>query len=70
VGGYYKYTGLSVCAGRKYATSLYTIFKLGDAFAMTASEQWFAFVSEVVISIIYGALAGVMSTLMMARSTI
>jgi hypothetical protein len=68
LGGYYKYTVLSVCAGRKYATSLYTIFKLGDAFAMTASEQWFAFVSEVVISIIYGALAGVMSTLMMAGS--
>ena len=30
--------------------------------------QWFAFFSELVISVIYGALAGVMSTLMMAGS--
>jgi hypothetical protein len=52
----------------KYSTSLYTIFKLGDAFALTENEQWFAFMSELVISLIYGALAGVMSTLMMAGS--
>ena len=48
--------------------SIYTIFKLGDSFAETPEEQTFAFVSEVVISLIYGALAGVMSTLMMAGS--
>ena len=30
--------------------------------------RWFAFFSELVISVIYGALAGVMSTLMMAGS--
>jgi hypothetical protein len=53
---------------RRYAVSIYTVFKLGDSFAETPEEQTFAFVSEVVISLIYGALAGVMSTLMMAGS--
>ena len=52
----------------KYAASIYTIFKLGDGFAVTPQEQVFAFASEIAISLIYGALAGVMSTMMMAGS--
>ena len=43
-------------AGAKYATSIYTVFKLGDGMARTSGEQWFAFTSEIAISLIYGAL--------------
>ena len=46
----------SASDGMKYATSIYTIFKLGDGMAMRRSEQWFAFISEIAISLIYGAL--------------
>jgi hypothetical protein len=40
----------------------------GESLAYTSEEAVFAFSSEMVISIIYGALAGVMSTIMMAGS--
>jgi hypothetical protein len=43
--------------GYKYATSLYTIFKLGEDFSITAEEATFGFVSELAISLIYGARA-------------
>ena len=46
----------SASAGVKYATSIYTIFKIGDTMARTPAEQWFAFTSEIAISLIYGAL--------------
>ena len=48
--------------------SLYTVFKLGEGLCYTAEEAVFAFCSELTISLIYGALAGVMSTMMMAGS--
>jgi hypothetical protein len=54
--------------GYKYSMSLYTVFKLGESLAHTSEEATFAFGSEMVISLIYGALAGVMSTIMMAGS--
>lgn len=54
--------------GYKYSMSLYTAFKLGESLAYTSEEATFAFASEMVISLIYGALAGVMSTIMMAGS--
>ncbi len=54
--------------GYKYAMSLYTAFKLGESLAYTSEEATFAFASEMVISLIYGALAGVMATIMMAGS--
>jgi hypothetical protein len=50
----FNLTGAS--AGVKYATSIYTIFKIGDSMARTPAEQWFAFTSEIAISLIYGAL--------------
>ena len=52
----------------KYSMSLYTIFKLGEGICYTSEEAVFAFLSELTISLIYGALAGVMSTMMMARA--
>jgi hypothetical protein len=52
----------------KYSMSLYTIFKLGEGLCYTAEEAVYAFFSELTISLIYGALAGVMSTMMMAGS--
>jgi hypothetical protein len=52
----------------KYSMSLYTIFKLGEGICYTSEEAVFAFISELTISLIYGALAGVMSTMMMAGS--
>ena len=55
-------------ASYKYALSLYTIFKLGEGLCYTSHEAVFAFFSEMVISLIYGALAGVMATIMMAGS--
>ena len=54
--------------GYKYAMSLYTVFKLGEGVCYTTEEAVFAFCSELTISLIYGALAGVMSTMMMAGS--
>ena len=39
-----------------------------EASSSSPQEQVFAFASEIAISLIYGALAGVMSTMMMAGS--
>lgn len=50
----------------KYVHSMYTAFKLGDVFAVSAAEKTFAVFSEGVIMVIAGALAGMMSQMMIA----
>lgn len=51
---------------RRYAHSMYTVFKLGDMYAVSGAEKGFAIFSDIILIIIQGALAGMFSQLMMA----
>ena len=52
-------------AGTRYLTSMYYIFNALEPHFRTEAELVFAVVAELVMALIYGALAGVISTIMM-----
>ena len=57
-----KETALST----RYVTSLYFVFNALEPVYHTDAEKIFAVVSELMMGLIYGALAGVISTIMMS----
>ena len=56
---------VEVPLGMRYLTSLYFVFNALEPHFATGSEKGFAVMAEFAMAAIYGALAGVMSTILM-----
>lgn len=55
---------LAPTLGARYWTSLYYVFNALEPHILTVAERGYAVMAELVIAIIYGSIAGVMSTIM------
>eukprot|EP01043_Picozoa_sp_COSAG02_P059663 COSAG02_NODE_7643_length_2919_cov_1.850000_2_plen_357_part_00 len=57
-----------ISSANRYVHSMYTIFKMGDGYAVSGAEKLFAVFSEGVIILIQAAFAGLMSQFMMSKA--